>query len=207
MKLPWKKKEPEPEEFDSDIDFDIDSDADIDDDLSNLEDELSDIDKELKSLDKDSASAIENLDVQGHWNRKYDNFEKFMGQGGQRAITRGRKGEKGGPDEITLRDVCARAEQDILGIKLGMLNMKQAQSEGRQLLNEFKALRQAVGLRQYVKLIVAFRYSCTYEAQIGFHPPSFSDWDIDETWVDEDYLRRLQGIDTASADWKEGVAK
>ncbi|MHA2064294.1 MAG: hypothetical protein ACXABY_07935 [Candidatus Thorarchaeota archaeon] len=197
----FRKKKPEPEEIDSDIDFDFDTDADIDEELSNLDDELSDIDKELKDLDKKSAGAIENLDVEGYWNKRFRKGDDFLDNGGLMATVYGEAEEK------DIQETITRAEQDIIDLKLSMVNVDEGIKVGRELINQFESLKMTLGIDVYARLILGLRHSCTKEVQIGFHEPSFSEWDIDEKWVDEEYKRRLQGIDVASADWKKGVAK
>lgn len=154
-------------------------------------------------LEDEQARALENLDVETHWNKKFTQFEDFLNSGGLMTTVTGNDRKR----KIKLLETITRAEQDIISIKLSMVSMEEGIKIGRELLNKFRNLRTTLGTRTYARLILGLRYSCTKEVDIGFHEPSFSEWDIDEEWVDEEYLRRLQGIDVASAEWAKGVDK
>lgn len=193
-----KKKEPEPEPDDIDADItEDDIDIDLKAELAKLDDDDEDLDD-----DKDDLGALENLDVEGYWNRRWKRRDDYMDNGGLMSTVYGEAGDK------ELQETLTMAEQDIIDLKLSMVPMNEGVKVGEILLQQFKSLRARLGLRVYSRLILGLRHSCTKEVKIGFHEPSFSEWDLPvEEWVDAEYLRRLQGIDIASADWKKGVAK
>lgn len=187
-----KKKEREPQET-------ITSDNET---QPRLDEETPEPDEETKDSEEADIGALENLDVVGYWDRRGHKFDDFLDKGGLMATA---YGEDNGTD---IQETITRAEQYIIDLKLSMVDMKEGIKLGRRLKKEFERLKIILGIDTYASLILGLRHSCAKEVEIGFHEPSFSEWNLPiEDWVDDEYLRRLQGIDVASADWKEGVDK
>lgn len=186
-----KKKEPEPQQT-----------VNSNEAEPRLDEEAPEPDEKTKDTEETDLGAIENLDVEGYWNKRFRKADDYLENGGLMSTIYGEV------DGKEIEETIKRAEQDIIDLKLSMVNMKEGVKLGQSLIKQFNNMRSKLGPDVYARLLLGLRHSCTKEVQIGFHEPSFSEWNLPiEDWVDDEYLRRLQGIDVASADWKEGVDK
>lgn len=159
------------------------------DDITPTEEEspeaTDDEDSEAEEESEDSKT-IENLDVVGYWNRQLDKEENWLDDDGLMTTVFIRTGKK------TIIELIARMEQSVINLRLSMVSTNESHSVFRRTTGEFQMWRARLPLREYARFLIGQRHSCIKEQGLGFHEPSFSDFDLDMNWVDEEYLRRLQ---------------
>lgn len=171
------------------------------------------LDSEEKDSEEDTedTKTIENLDISGFWNRKLDDEEKYLSDGGLMTVTFVTTGK--GPKRKTIIDLIAKMEQSIIDLRLSMVTTQNSYSVFRKTTKEFKMWRRRLGLRQYARFLIGLRHSCINEQDLGFHQPSFSQWDFDLENVDNEYARQLKAYHDKRKEieigegWDKGLEK
>lgn len=157
--------------------------------------------------DTEDPQTIENLDVVGYWNRQLDKEETWLDDNGLMTTVFIRVGKK------TIIELIARMEQSVINLRMSMVSTNESHDVFRKSTTEFAMWRARIPLRQYAKFLIGLRHSCIYEQGIGFHQPSYSEWDFDLENVDNEYARRLKAYHDKRKEieigegWDKGLEK